>query len=280
MKSATHIQRHAGFSIVAAALLLGGCVSPGQTPEEDTRPVAIATQAVVPEFEVKELDIGRGRNAGKGAGKGFIYGAMLPLGACGSGCDDGVVLALLLAPFTAAAGAVIGTMVGAASAPEVDNDRFSEVDRQAIEEGLVPQLAEMLDSDVLRDAMLSSARHATHRPLVPAAVRVDAEGSRLVNVSSGVPTGGFAHALIARLVKVNVVNRKLGGVQKLGLVLWVDVAYVDAEVPVERYWKKKKRIHHVSNYYDIADWQDEGRVREIAGRALEEMGRSIVNVLL
>ncbi|MEE9255038.1 MAG: hypothetical protein V3U43_08890, partial [Pseudomonadales bacterium] len=117
-------------------------------------------------------------------------------------------------------------------------------------------------------------------PYVPAEVRFDGESSHLVHASSGVPTDEFAHVLIARLVKVNVVNRKIDGVQRLGLVLWADVAFVDAEVPVERYWKKKKRIYQVSSYYDMADWQDEDRVRDIVGRTLENMGLNIANSLL
>ncbi|MEE9253532.1 MAG: hypothetical protein V3U43_01225, partial [Pseudomonadales bacterium] len=134
MKFVSQIQRYAGSSIVAAALLLGGCVSPVQLPQEDTRPVAIAAEAVEPRFEVKRLRLGRGHNAAKGAGKGFLYGAMLPFWACEPDCGDGAVLMLLLvAPFTGAVGAVIGTMVGAARAPEFDTDRFSAVDKQAVE---------------------------------------------------------------------------------------------------------------------------------------------------
>ena len=279
MKFAVRIQRYASSSIVAAALLLGGCASPGQLPRNDTRPLAIATQAVEPRFEVKELDMGRGRNAGFGAAKGFFYGASLPMRACEPECGH-VRLMFILAPITGTIGAVIGTVVGAARAPELNTDPFSEVDRQSVEEGVVPQLAALLDSDSLRDAILSGALDMTDRPLVPAAVRFDAEGSHLVHASDGVPTGEFAHALIARLAKVNVVTRKIDGVQKLGMVLWADVAVVDAEVPVERDWKKKKRLYHVSSFYDLADWQDERRIREIAARALEGLGRRIGNAFL
>ena len=137
----------------------------------------------------------------------------------------------------------------------------------------------MLNSDSLRDAILSGARNATPRALVPAEARFDAQGSHLVTASGGVPTGEFAHVLIARLAKVNVVNRKIDGVRRLGLVLWADVAFVGSEVPLERYWKKNKRIHHVSNFYDMAEWQDEGRVREIAARAIQGLGLSIASVL-
>lgn len=279
MKFRTQIQRYLGSGAVLAALLVSGCVSPGRAPRNDA-PIAIATEAVEPEFQVRQLDIGRGVNAGKGAGFGFLQGALLPLRGCSSGCGDGAALALLLVPFTAAAGTVVGAIAGAASKPEVDNDRFSKEGKQSVEATVVPQLAELMNSDALRDAILGSARLATQRPLVPVQTRFDGKSAQLVNVASGLPTGAFANVLIARIAKVNVVTRKMDGKQKLGLVLWADVAYVDASVPVDEYWHRKKRIRRISSYYDVEDWNDRERLRGIAKAALEDIALSITDRLL
>lgn len=273
-------QVHLFSRLIVAALVLGGCATPGAMPHEDERPIAIATEAFEAEFEVREFDIGRGRNAGRGAGKGFVAGAALPFQACGSDCGDAVVLMILLAPFTAAAGTVVGAMAGVASKPEVDFDRFSDLDRKAVEAQIIPQLAPMFDSDALRGAILRPARYATHRPLVPTERRVDGDEPYLQHVATGVPTGAFAHALAARIIKVNVVNREINGTRKFGLVLWADVAFVDADVPVNRYWDKSKRFRHISNYYELEEWQDEVALRDIAQDAIDGLGLTIANLLL
>ena len=271
---------HLSSSLLAAAFLLGGCSSTGSLPPEDHRPIAIATEAFEAEIEVREFDIGRGRNAGRGAGKGFVAGAALPFQACGSDCGDAAVLMILLAPFTAAAGTVVGAMAGVASKPEVDFDRFEDQDRQAVEAQVIPQLAPLLNSDALRGAILRPARYATDRPLVPTQRRVDGDEPYLEHVETGVPTGAFAHALAARIVRINVVNREIGGTRKFGLVLWADVAFVNAEVPVDLYWDKSKRLHHISNYYPLEEWQDEAGLRDIAQDAIDDLGLTIANLLL
>jgi hypothetical protein len=271
---------HVFSALLAAALVLGGCSTPGSLPDEDQRPIAIATQAYETEFKVREFDIGRGRNAGKGAGAGFIQGAMAPFAMCDSNCGDGAVFLLLLAPFTAAAGTVIGAMAGAASKPEVDFDRIDKVDQKAVETLLIPKLAPRFSAESLRAAILRPARHATDRPLVPAERRVDANAPYFQNATTGLPTGAFAHVLAARIVEVDVVSREINDTQRFGLLIWADVAFADADGPSDRFWSKSKRLRYISNYHELGAWQDEARFQHLVQDALDGLGLSIAKTLM